>query len=249
MEKNDLEKLIRIAASAGEIVQMAVKLQVNDNRVRGGMDYYRNSYQVVDPIIGRNTDYLSEFRILPNLQQVSFSNITTSLVAFKAFLDGIIKQETLSSQTAIEGIKNEYFIDENKPFSAYKAVSAITTKATSSLKMVDNYIEATSLDFFSGVNSKAQIDILTTQLKPNAAGFKIALSKFQNEWGGSIQIKISNYFHDRYIILDNLEVWHLGPSLNHLGVKPAMISQIQDAEIAKHILALFDTQWKSASII
>jgi hypothetical protein len=91
---------------------------------------------------------------------------------------------------------------------------------------------------------------LTAQLKPNPQSFKVALSRFITEWGSSsIEIKTTRYFHDRYIIIDNLEVWHLGPSLNHLGVKPAMISRLQDQEIAKHILSLFDTQWMIASSI
>ncbi len=44
-----------------------------------------------------------------------------------------------------------------------------------------------------------------------------------------------------------MEVWHLGPSLNYLGIKPAMISKVTDPEIANHIIDLFNTQWSSAS--
>lgn len=250
MERDDLNKLIRIRDAVSELSNLAIKLEASDHRIRGATDQYRKYHDLVHPIILRNNKYLLEFQALYDTHTLSFSYITPALVAFKSFLNGVIKQETLGSQTAFEEIKNELFIDENKPFAAYKAVTDIVNRTTSSLKMVDNYLESTSLDFFSGVNTKAQVNILTKHLKPNAQNFKIALNRFLTEWGGnSIEIKTTTFFHDRYIIIDDIEVWHLGPSLNHLGVKPAMVSKLQDQEIAKHILFLFDTQWSVASSI
>jgi hypothetical protein len=80
--------------------------------------------------------------------------------------------------------------------------------------------------------------------------FKVALTRFLNEWGGTIlEVKTTNYFHDRFIIVDDIEVWHLGPSLNAFGLKPAMISNIQDTEIAKNIINIFDREWGIANSI
>lgn len=250
MNKEDLSKLIRIRDTIAEVAGLSVRLAANDQRVRGAVGQYRSYYGLVEPIILRHNEYLLEFQALYKIDQVSYGMVTTALVAFRSFLDGVIKQETFTSQTFINEVKNELFIDDNKPFSAYKTISTIVNKTTSSLKMVDNYIEATSLDFFAGVNTKAEINIISMRLLPNATIFKTALDKFMTEWGGtSLELKTTSYFHDRYIIIDNSEVWHLGPSLNYLGKKPAMISRIQDDEVSKHIISLFDTQWTTATPI
>ena len=136
------------------------------------------------------------------------------------------------------------------PFTAYKTVSDIVSKAVTSLKIVDNYLESTTLEFFFGVNKKVSISTLTKILKPNSSVFKIALARFLNEWGGTtLEVKTTNYFHDRFIIIDDIEVWHLGPSLNTFGLKPAMISNIQDAEISKTIINIFNREWGNASAI
>lgn len=250
LDHKDLEKLRRVAASIRGLASEVVKLKHEDARLNGFPEQYRKYYEVVKPVIGRYLDYSLEFTALPTSQTITWSNVVSGFISFNSFLDEVVKQETLGSREVFENIKEELFIEDNKPFSAYKAVSDVTTKAVKSLKIVDNYMESTSLDFFFGVNSKVEINILTMMLKPNTPGFRAALSKFMTQWGGTIfEVKITNYFHDRYIIVDDVEVWHLGPSLNRLGIKPAVISSITDPDIQKQIVALFDSQWKTATTI
>ncbi len=248
MDKLHLDKLIRISESITNLHSEIVK--ASPGQRTGYSQLYKSYYELITPIILSNLNYQLEFQVIPKPDTVSFNQIIPSLTAFKSFLDGVRKHEILNSRQYADTIKQEFFIDENKPFTAYKAISDITTSSVTSLKIIDNYLEATSLEFFTGVNTKVNLQILTKDLKPNAPTLKTALAKFLTEWGGSsFEVKTINYFHDRYIIVDNNEVWHLGPSLNRLGIKPAMISKINDSEIAKHILDLFNTQWISARSI
>lgn len=43
----------------------------------------------------------------------------------------------------------------------------------------------------------------------------------------------SDTYHDRYIILDNKKVYHLGASINHLGSKTFSINTISDESIVQ----------------
>lgn len=47
----------------------------------------------------------------------------------------------------------------------------------------------------------------------------------------NLKIYYDNTFHDRYIILDNKILYHLGTSLNHLGEKTFSINKIEEKEI------------------
>lgn len=46
----------------------------------------------------------------------------------------------------------------------------------------------------------------------------------------------NNTFHDRYFILDNIQIYHCGASINRIGYKTFSITLINDKEICKMIL-------------
>jgi hypothetical protein len=247
MNKDDLEKVVRIA---GVIKDLSLAVARNDSgsRLQGYKKPFADYRKLLEPIILRYPKYELEFNAIPNEESISYSNMIPSLRIFSSFLDGIVKQETLESKQLFEQFRQEFFLDQNKPFSAHKIISDIMVQAVSSLKLVDNYLESVSLDFFSIVNSKVEVKILTLELKPNETAFKIATKKFIQEWGGSIfEVKKTNYFHDRYIIVDDSDVWHIGPSLNRLGIKPALITRISDQDIKTTIINLFNQQWTQAT--
>ncbi len=242
MDEEHLKKLIRITGVVRELSAAAVKAGASE--AISNREKYKTYYDLIIPVIGSNLKYQLEFQAIPKPESTNMHNIGTSFINFRAFLDEVIKGETLESKIQVEEFKKAFFLEANKPFSAYKIISELLTKSVTDLWMVDNYLESTSLDFFNSVNSQVGIKIITMRLLPRDGDFKTALNKFISEWGGTkFEVKKSNYFHDRYIIIDQTEVWHLGPSLNHLGVKPFMISQIQDQEIIKAIIDSFSAQW------
>ncbi|MBI4225641.1 hypothetical protein HY612_00845 [Candidatus Roizmanbacteria bacterium] len=250
MNKDDLDKIIRIAEGVRNLCSTALKDKNQGSRLTGFSHSYRKYRDLLTPIFLRYIQYQLEFLAIPKGEEVSFNQIIPSLVMLKSFLDAVIRQEILDSRQELEQFKKEFFIDDNKTFSAYKTISDIVSKAVTDLKLIDNYIESNSLDFFLDINTKVNVKIISMKLIPNANSFRIVLEKFIKQWGGvQFEVRITSYFHDRYIILDNKEVWHLGPSLNRLGIKPAMISSITDEEVIKHIIDIFDKQWNIASQI
>ena len=51
-----------------------------------------------------------------------------------------------------------------------------------------------------------------------------------------IKVKYTNIFHDRFIIIDSNELYHLGASLKDLGKKVFGITKIEDQEYLKQII-------------
>lgn len=94
-------------------------------------------------------------------------------------------------------------------------------------------------------NRKITLDILSKK-KVNVTVLLIAdnnktkltktdINKFNNEYP-SLEIKYTNIFHDRFIILDSKELYHLGASLKDLGKKVFGITKIDDINYLKLLL-------------
>ena len=63
------------------------------------------------------------------------------------------------------------------------------------------------------------------------------INKFNGEYP-KLKIKYTNIFHDRFVIIDNKELYHLGASLKDLGKKVFGITKIEDKRYLKMIINL-----------
>lgn len=100
-------------------------------------------------------------------------------------------------------------------FDAYKFVSSLIRKADKSILLIDNYIDETVLDLFSKKKKNVAVTILTTNLNKS---LQLDEKKFNAQYS-SITIKEFNKAHDRFIIIDDKDVYHFGASLKDLGKK------------------------------
>ena len=64
---------------------------------------------------------------------------------------------------------------------------------------------------------------------------QIDIKKFNKEYP-TLKVAKTNKFHDRFIIIDNKEMYHLGASIKDLGKKCFAINRIEDLEIIKNVL-------------
>lgn len=98
-------------------------------------------------------------------------------------------------------------------FDAYELISKIIRSATKEIILIDNYIDESVLIHLSkrAVNVEA---ILYTQ--KITAQLQLDLAKHNAQYPG-IQIKTLKTAHDRFLILDRKELYHIGASLKDLG--------------------------------
>ena len=61
------------------------------------------------------------------------------------------------------------------------------------------------------------------------------VKKFNNEYP-ILKVAKTNKFHDRFIVIDNKEMYHLGASIKDLGKKCFAINRIEDMEIINRII-------------
>ena len=100
-------------------------------------------------------------------------------------------------------------------FDAYTFISDIIRKADKSIILIDNYIDDSVLTLLSKRKDTVKIIIYTktisNQLKLDSAKFN---SQFNN-----LEVKLLTEAHDRFLIIDENELYHIGASLKDLGKK------------------------------
>jgi len=100
-------------------------------------------------------------------------------------------------------------------FDAHKFVSDIIRKAEKSILLIDNYIDDTVLNLFTKRKKTVAVTIFTKRITKELL---LDLEKFNAQYP-SIEIKEFKDSHDRFIIIDNEDVYHIGASLKDLGKK------------------------------
>lgn len=75
-------------------------------------------------------------------------------------------------------------------------------------------------------NKDVEVVILTSK---NYNLNKLDINKFNKQYP-ILKLAYTNKFHDRFIVIDNKELYHIGASLKDLGKKCFAISKIEDDE-------------------
>jgi len=115
---------------------------------------------------------------------------------------------------------------EGQIYDAYSLMIKMIKKAQEKILIIDNYINDTILDMLTKKNKSVKVVILTSN---NCNISKLDIQKFNKEYP-ILEIAKTNKFHDRFMVIDNQELYHIGASLKDLGKKCFAISKIQDTE-------------------
>jgi len=132
-----------------------------------------------------------------------------------------------------ENIKQKIFF-EGQIYDAYSLIIDIIKKANNKILIIDNYIDDSVLKMLTKKNNNVEVVILTSD-KSNIQ--KLDIQKFNKEYP-LLKVAKTNKFHDRFIVIDNKEMYHLGASIKDLGKKCFGINKIEDLEIINKVINL-----------
>ena len=104
---------------------------------------------------------------------------------------------------------------EGQLFDAYIFATDLIKSAQHSIILIDNYIDEKTLLMLSKRGSNCQALIYTQKINDR---IQLDLAK-HNEQYPQITIKLLKTSHDRFLILDRKELYHIGASLKDLGKK------------------------------
>ena len=130
-----------------------------------------------------------------------------------------------------ENIKQRIFF-EGQIYDAYSIIIDIIKRASKKILIIDNYVDDSVLKMLAKKKNNVEVVIFTSN-KSNIQNLDI--QKFNKEYP-ILKIAKTNKFHDRFIIIDNKEMYHLGASIKDLGKKCFAINRIEDIEIIEKII-------------
>ena len=99
-------------------------------------------------------------------------------------------------------------------FDAYVFINDLLKLATNEIILIDNYIDETVFTLFSkypNIKIKIYTKTISKQLK-------LDFQKYQTQYQ-NIELKEFKNSHDRFLIIDKKEIYHIGASLKDLGKK------------------------------
>ena len=152
-------------------------------------------------------------------------------------------QNRLESETKFDKIFNaieekgtpqkQHIFYDGQIFDAYLFVSDIIKSAKTSIKLIDNFIDESTLVLFTKRDANIKTTIYTKTISKQ---LQLDLKK-HNEQYEKIEVIKFDLSHDRFLIIDEKEVYHFGASLKDLGKKWFAVSKmdINSLEIIKKL--------------
>ena len=148
-------------------------------------------------------------------------------------LDHDSKINTLLKRMDDQSFPQSGIFFNDQIFDAYVFSSELISKAKKSIILIDNYIDETTLLQLSKRNKKVYCTIYTEKLTEQ---LKLDVEKHNAQYP-SIEIRILKNAHDRFLILDEKELYHLGASLKDLGKRWFAFSKMDGlvSQILSHL--------------
>lgn len=150
------------------------------------------------------------------IQNLRFSNIENKLVEhdqkFNQLFSALDKNELPQKGIFYDG----------QVFDAYSFIADLIRKATKSLILVDNYIDDS---VFTILNKRQQGVKCVCYTQTITKNLNLDLDKHNQQYP-VIEVKEFKSVHDRFLIIDENELYHIGASLKDLGKKWFAFSKI-----------------------
>ena len=140
----------------------------------------------------------------------------------------------ISLQIQSGRIPNQGVFFEGQVFDAYELASKIIRSARNSIVLIDNYINESTLTHLAKKNMQVKVYLLSKAINKQL----ILDVQKANEQYGNFEIHEFSRSHDRFIIIDESEVYHLGASLKDLGKKWFAFSKLDKSTVENILTAI-----------
>lgn len=139
--------------------------------------------------------------------------VVRKLTAHDRQLEELTNKVDFFVRTSLPPVEGIFF--DGQIFDAYAFATNLIKSARSSIVLIDNYIDESVLLMLSKRTAGVTATIYTKQITPQ---LQLDLTRHNNQYP-PIDINVYQCAHDRFVIIDNADVYHIGASLKDLGKK------------------------------
>ena len=131
------------------------------------------------------------------------------------------KQIAFFVRTSVPPVEGIFY--DGQIFDAYKFATDLIKSAKHSLILIDNYVDETVLLMLSKRASGVSATIYTQKVNEQ---FKLDLDRYNSQYP-PVDVKLYKACHDRFLIVDDTDIYHIGASLKDLGKKMFAFSKLK----------------------
>jgi hypothetical protein len=147
----------------------------------------------------------------------------------------------INLQLKTEELPTQGIFFDGQVFDAYVFVSDIIKKAKKEIILIDNYLDENTITHLAKKADKVKVVLYTKSLNKQLI---LDIKKANEQYGNTYEIHELKTSHDRFLIIDQKELYHLGASLKDLGKKWFAFSKMDS-----HMTALILEQIKKDGVI
>lgn len=190
--------------------------------------------------------YTTKYYNLDAILSVGYRVNSRNATLFRRWASSVLKEyllkgysinqrlSELEKTVALHSEKIDFFVRTSLPpvegiffdgqiFDAYKFATDLIKTARKSLLLIDNYVDESVLLMLSKRNPGVSATIYTQKITPQ---LQLDLDKHNDQYP-PINIRTYRNSHDRFMIVDDKEVYHIGASLKDLGKKMFAFSKLE----------------------
>ena len=158
-------------------------------------------------------DYLLKGHVInqriSNLEQ----RVDAKFLSYDMQLTRLNEKVDFFVRTSLPTVEGIFF--DGQIFDAYAFATNLIKSAKNSLILIDNYIDENTLLMLSKRTTGVDATIYTQRITPQ---LQLDLTRHNNQYP-PINIRTYRQAHDRFLIIDQSDVYHIGASLKDLGKK------------------------------
>lgn len=190
--------------------------------------------------------YKTKVYNLDAILSVGYRVNSKNATLFRRWANGVLKEYLLKGYSvnrrltelektvALHSEKIDFFVRTSLPpvegifyngqiFDAYKFATDLIKTAKRSLLLIDNYVDEAVLLMLSKRNAGVSAVIYTQRITPQ---LQLDLDRHNDQYP-PIDIRTYRDSHDRFLIIDDTDIYHIGASMKDLGKKMFAFSKLE----------------------
>lgn len=179
------------------------------------------SIKIMDAFVEMRNFLLSNREMFARLDRVEFKQLETDKKL----------EEVFNYIGANTEVKQNIFFD-GQIYDAFSFIVRLVKKANKEIILIDNYVDINTLNILCKKNQGVDV-VIATAGKGSLSAKDIA--KFNAQYP-KLSVKTTTDFHDRFLIIDKAEVYHIGASIKDAGKKSFGITKIEDKDLIQSLV-------------
>lgn len=179
------------------------------------------SIKVMDAFAEMRRFLVSNAELFARLDRVELKQIDTDQKLQEVF-------DYLSTKSEV---KQKIFY-KGQIYDAFSFLVDLIARAKTDITLIDNYVDINTLNILCKKGKNVTVKILGSE---RGSLSERDVRKFNSQYP-KLTVQKTDDFHDRFIVIDGKEVYHIGASLKDAGNKSFGITKIEDEGLIKSLL-------------